>query len=146
MKTALKVWLVAALAECLIYAFILGLPETLVVLVFALIGGFPGMLLFAFGLELIHMIWDEGRQKWIAIIFAALLAANGTLFLFLSLFQVRFDELPFFPIVNVAALAGLASVVPYIRRKYFIRQPAELLDVTQQANVYQFHKTNDTND
>ncbi|WP_222164591.1 hypothetical protein [Edaphocola aurantiacus] len=146
MKTAARIWLIAALTECLIYAFIFkGIEAIPIVAIIALVGGFPGMLALAFGIELIHMIWEEGNKKWQAIFLLTLFASNGTLCLFLLLISADFShlDLPYFLVVNVAALTGFFCSLSSIRKHYFSPEP-EPTDVTHQS-PYQFNQDYDKN-
>ncbi|MNL35889.1 hypothetical protein D3C87_1579460 [compost metagenome] len=147
MKTAARIWLIAALTECLIYAFIFkDIASIPVVGIIALVGGFPGMLALAFGTELVHMFQEVGgNKKWLAIFLLTLLTANGTLCLFLLLISADFSrlDLPYFQIVNIAALTGLFSSLSSIRKHYFSPEPAPM-DVTHQS-PYQFNQDYDKN-
>lgn len=146
MKTAVRIWLIAALVECLIYAILLkGLEVVPIVGIIALVGGFPGMLLLAFGMELTHLGWDGGHRKWIMFLLFTVFAANATLALFLLLLGTGFTDtgLPCFTVVNIAALTGFFCSLPAIRKQYF--EPAqEPQDVTHQS-PYQFKQDYDQN-
>ncbi len=144
MRVALKVWFIAAITECLLYAMVEELPFGLLVLPFALAGGLPGMFMFYFLMEGINALWERGRAKWIAICCAALACANGTLVLFLLVMNLRFDEFPFFPILNVATVVALALSWKKIYKFYFLPQAA-LIDAEQGKNVYIFKNTPDEN-
>ncbi|WP_129021276.1 hypothetical protein [Edaphocola flava] len=146
MKTAARIWLIAALTECIIYAFIFREAGAMpLVAIVALVGGFPGMLALAFGIELIHMFCEDISCKWQAFFLLTLLAANGTLSLFLLLIDADFGrlDLPYYLIVNVAALAGFFCSLSAIRKYYFRREP-QPLDVTHQS-PYQFNQDYDQN-
>ncbi len=144
MKVALKVWFIAAIAECLLYSIIEKLPVGLFILPFALVGGLPGMFMFSFLIEGINALWERGRTKWMAICCAALACANGTLVLFLLVMNLRFDELPFFPILNAATAIALALSRKKINELYFAPQ-AELIDAEQANSVYEFKNIPDEN-
>ena len=146
MKTAARIWLIATLTECLIYPFIFkDITSIPVVGIIALVCGFPGMLVLAFGIELVHIIWEKAYKKWWAIALITFFAANGSLCLFLYAIGADFNrlDLPYFPIVNIAALSGFLCSLSGIRKRYFSPLP-EPLDVTHQSS-YQFNTDNDKN-
>lgn len=146
MKTAARIWLIAALTECIIYAFLFKEAGAIpLVAIVALVGGFPGMLALAFGIELVHMVWEECSRKWLAIFLLMLFAANGTLSLFLLLIGADFNrlDLPYYLVVNVSALTGFFCSLSAIRKHYFRPEP-QPLDVTHQSS-YQFNQDYDKN-
>lgn len=144
MKVALQVWLIAAITECVLYSLVKAFPVGIFVLPFALAGGLPGMLLFWLLIEAIHSLWDRGTAKWIAVIGSAFACANGTLVLFLLVMDLRFNELPFFAVLNVATIIALALSWKKISRLYFAPQPV-LLDAEQNNSVYVFKNIPDEN-
>lgn len=144
MSVALRIWFLAAIAECVLYSIFKELPMGLLVLPFALVGGLPGMIMFFFLIEAIDSLWERGRAKWIAFCCAALACANGTLVLFLLVMNLRFDELPFFVILNAATLIALALSWKQIRKIHFHAAP-ELVDAEQSDTVYEFKNLPDEN-
>lgn len=147
MKTAARIWLIAALTECIIYAFFFKEIEVVPAVAFiALVGGFPGMLAMAFGTELVDMCYqDRGPKKWLLLILLTLLTANGTLLLFLLVIGINFSRMEFayFLIVSISALAGFSCSLSSLRRHYF-RHETEPLDLTHQS-PYQFNQDYDKN-
>lgn len=146
MKIAARIWLIAVLVECIIYALIFkGLAIIPMVGIIALVGGFPGMLLLAFCMELTHLGWDGGRVKWIMFFLYTILAANATLYLFLLVFGLAGDhaDLPCFAIVNIAAAIAFSCSLMAIHKRYFtpVQEPE---DVTHQS-PYQFKQDYDQN-
>ncbi|RYD98847.1 MAG: hypothetical protein EOP54_06305 [Sphingobacteriales bacterium] len=144
MRVALQVWFIAAIAECLLYSIFEESVMGLFILPFALAGGLPGMFMFFFLLEAIDSLWERGRAKWIAIYCAALACANGTLVLFLLVMHLRFDELPFFAILNAATVIALALSWKKINKLHFAQKQV-LIDAEQSDVVYEFKNIPDEN-
>lgn len=138
MKIALQIWLIAVLAECILYSIFVKPTLGLFIIPFALLGALPGVLLFWFLLEAIHSLWDDGAKKWWSIVLAAFVCANGTLFLFLLITDFKVNAMPVWTILNVAIAIAVPASVPAIKKKYFTIEEPQLWDAETDARPYQF--------